>query len=162
MTPMVFTEIGLNPALKMLPPEMDSVAARAMVIAICLQESKLLYRRQMNDGPARGFAQFEMGGGILGVLTHAQTRPHIEHVLTTLGYNHSLETSYAAIEHNDVLCAAFARLLLWTVPGALPGETSAQLGWTQYLSAWRPGKPHHATWGICFERGWASAKGGVR
>jgi len=39
---------------------------------------------------------------------------------------------------------SFARLLLWTLPSALP--TTADEGWTQYLDAWRPGKPHPATW----------------
>lgn len=49
-------------------------------------------------------------------------------------------------KHNDVLAAVFARLLLWTLPDALPDVHSYEDGWHQYVSAWRPGKPHPATW----------------
>jgi hypothetical protein len=163
MTPSLFISLGLEPVLKFLPLRMDSPEARAMVLAICLQESRFIHRRQMNGGPARGFAQFEHGGGIVGVLNHVQTRSHIMRVLDALGYDYGSDTSYAAIEHNDVLCAAYSRLLLWTLPGALPVEGNAQLAWMQYMEAWRPGKPHRDTWDAYFAQAWATVKltGGV-
>lgn len=48
---------------------MDSAAARCQMLAIGLQESRLQHRRQ-NGGPARGFWQFEKGGGVKGILFH--------------------------------------------------------------------------------------------
>lgn len=53
----------LDPALKLLP-SMDSVRARMMLLAIGLQESRFEHRRQLGNGPARGFWQFESGGGV--------------------------------------------------------------------------------------------------
>jgi hypothetical protein len=158
MTPARFIEIGLEPALEMLPAKMDSPEARAMVLAICLQESRFKHRRQMEGGPARGWAQFEHAGGIVGVLNHMQTRPHIMRVLDALGYDYGSDTSYAAIEHNDVLCAAYARLNLWWLPQALPAEGATQAAWIQYINAWRPGKPHRDTWDQYFADAWAVVK----
>lgn len=53
---------------------------------------------------------------------------------------------HAALEHDDVLAAAFARLLLWTDPFRLPTKSDAAGGWDLYLRTWRPGKPHPARW----------------
>lgn len=57
MTPQEFNEHVLDPALKRL----DSVPARVMLIAIALQESRLIHRWQVINskrpnvkGPARG------------------------------------------------------------------------------------------------------------
>lgn len=159
MTPSLFIDTALVPALALLPEKMNSREAWAMVVAVCLQESQFRYRRQMGNGPARGWAQFEHGtevtrGGVTGVLMHPTSRPHIRHVLDVLGYDYSADTSYAAIEHNDVLCAAYARLLLWTLPQALPQIGDAQRGWDQYIAAWRPGMPRRESWDEYFYRAW--------
>jgi hypothetical protein len=70
----------LPAAAELLPPAMmKSPRAWAMLLAIGLQESKFLHRRQVVDakkhtfGPARGFWQFERGGGTAGVLQHTKT-----------------------------------------------------------------------------------------
>lgn len=162
MTPESFIQNALVPALRILPLKMDSPAARAMILAICLQESRLKYRRQVN-GPARGYAQFEQGGGVRGVLTHPVTKPHIQVVLTTLDYSPDSDAMdcYVAIEHNDILAAAFARLLLWTLPQALPVQNAAGSGWTQYMEAWRPGKPVRETWNGFYEQAWEIVLTGV-
>lgn len=153
MTPETFLEIALLPALAILPDKMDSPEARAQVIAICLQESRLEHRRQIG-GPARGFAQFELGGGVRGVLNHPATKTLIRNVLDELAYDHVADTSYHAIEHNDVLACCYARLLLWTLPQPLPGRGEADEAWEQYLEAWRPGKPHRQTWNGFYEQAW--------
>ena len=49
-------DVVIPAALHMLPGHMDSPEARAMLLAIGLQESKLTYRRQVG-GPAHGFWQ---------------------------------------------------------------------------------------------------------
>lgn len=51
----LITTQAIEPALSLLPARMDSSRARAMLLAIGLQESRFEYRRQMNNGPARGF-----------------------------------------------------------------------------------------------------------
>lgn len=140
----------------LLPPPMCTRPAKAMIHAIATQESRLAHRRQLG-GPARGFWMFEHGGGVRGVLTHPASRSHIRSVLDALCYDYAPETSYHAIEHNDVLACAYARLLLWTLPEALPGEGEADEGWNQYMAAWRAGKPHRETWNAFFDQGWAIA-----
>lgn len=135
----------LPAAESLLPPTMASMQARAMLLAIGMQESRFEYRRQ-SWGPARGFWQFELGGGIKGVATHKATEGHLRRVLLGMQYDEAHDTSHRAIEHNDVLAAVYARLLLWTNPGPLPLSTDPDEGWKQYIATWRPGKPHRGTW----------------
>jgi hypothetical protein len=143
----------LPAAYALLPTEMGSQAASAMLLAIGLQESEFEHRHQVG-GPAHGFWQFERGGGVHGVLAHSATAPHIDKILRLLKYNVSTGDCYTAIEHNDVLAACFARLLLWTVPRPLPGADEADAGWQQYLDSWRPGRPHYSTWATYYEMAW--------
>ena len=155
MTPFIHTRI-LPAAFSLLPPEMDTRAARAMLLAIGLQESRFEHRRQVG-GPACGFWQFEQGGGVKGVCTHAATRGHLDAALCALRYDGLVDNHaglYAVIEHNDVVAAVCARLLLWTVPAPLPSRADGPSGWLQYLQAWRPGKAHPTTWGGYFARAW--------
>lgn len=145
----------LPAALSMLPGKLDTSSARAMLLAIALQESdKLRARSQYHGGPAHGFWQFERGGGVRGVLANAGTRAMLAPVLHTLVYPDDVDACYAAITHSDVLACCFARLLLWTVPGALPRMDEADRGWSQYVAGWRPGKPHPATWQENFDEAW--------
>lgn len=150
----MFTAFGpiYKAACALLPPQMDSLAAKAMLIAIAMQESRWDHRRQIG-GPARGFFQFEFAG-IRGVLNHKASKPVIYSVLDRLDYDHLTGTSYTAIEHNDVLAFAYARCLLWTLPDPLPDSTEVFDGWEQYVSAWRPGRPNKATWGKFFSAAW--------
>lgn len=140
---------------------MDTPAARAMLLSIGLQESRFLYRRQQNFGPARGFWQFERDGGVRGVINHELTRAHLDAALQALRYpklvarkKNQTATLHAAIEHNDVLACVFARLLLWTVPGTLPTRNQDARGWDQYLNGWRPGAPHIDTWAAFYSEAW--------
>ena len=143
----------LTPALSMLPPHMDTHSARAMLLAIGLQESRFQHRRQIR-GPARGWWQFEVGG-VRGILTHTLTRRPITEVLHRLGYRDNEATGiHPIIEHNDILAAAFARLNLWWLPQALPSPVQPVQGWDQYIEAWRPGKPHSHTWERHFQAAW--------
>ena len=157
---MAFTAFGpiYKATVALLPPRMDSPEAKAMLIAIAMQESRWDERRQIG-GPARGFFQFELGtpatrGGVTGVLLHKSAGPLIKHVLDRLDYDHTPNTSFTAIEHNDVLAFAYARCLLWTLPRLLPLRDEADEGWEQYIEAWRPGKPHRATWSKFFNDAW--------
>ena len=151
----------LPAAFALLPDRLDSPEARGQVMAIGMHESKFLVRRQYQGGPARGFWQFERDGGVKGVLRHDASHFLAESVLAVLGYS-ALATPaeiHAALEHNDVLAAAFARLLLWTDPHPLPLSGDRDAGWALYQSAWRPGKPRVTDWPSDFTEGWNSLDG---
>ena len=154
---------AIRPALRLLPAPMTSREALVMMFAIGLQESRMVHRYQLmlgqdgkelrNDdgtvkkGPARGLAQFEKGGGVRGVLTHHASKRHAFSVLGGLGYMDVTEHAvWEALEHDDVLAFALARLLLWTDPYPLPKMDDPWRAWDLYLRVWRPGRPHPDTW----------------
>jgi hypothetical protein len=152
MTPEIHLATAINPALSVLPERMDSIPAKAMLLAIAMQESGLRHRAQVG-GPARGFYQFEPIG-VSGVQQHHATSEF------SAGVNHTFLYSpndvYSAIEHNDALAAAYARLLLWSLPDALPGgRMDMDEGWRIYVKAWRPGKPHPERWASNWRAAWA-------
>ena len=147
------TGCAINPALKLLPEKMDSKEARVMLLAIGLQESRLTYRVQVSPnmpgmkGPARGLWQFERGGGCVGVLTHKATREYAKKICAALDVPADSGSVWAELEHNDILSAAFARLLLYSDPQPLPALTDSMAGWRLYaLRTWRPGSPRPETW----------------
>lgn len=135
--------LAIDPAISLLTDRMSSRTGKVMLIAIALQESRAKYRAQIG-GPARGYWQFERGGGTYGVLKHHASAAHAKRVCETLDIKAETYAVYDAIEYNDVLAAALARLLLWTLPQPLPA--TREEGWAQYIEAWRPGKPHPSTW----------------
>lgn len=145
MTLSEIIKTGIDPALALLPAKMDTPAARVMLLAIGLQESRFIHRRQIG-GPARGFWQFEKGGGVRGVLTHASTRKLARLVCKASCVPATADAVYDALDKDDVLAAACARLLLWSDPKALPALGDAESAWALYLRTWRPGKPHPQTW----------------
>lgn len=137
---------AVEPGLALLPAAMDTPRARIQLLAIGLQESRFQYRRQKNDGPAMGFWQFERGGGVKGVLTHKASRDLAAQACRARDVEPLATPVWEALERDDVLAAVFARLLLWTDPGALPAIGDAAGAWAYYLRTWRPGKPHRHTW----------------
>lgn len=141
---------AILPAYEILPARMASPEATVMLLAIGLQESRLTHRRQIG-GPARGLWQFEKNGGVRGVLQHPSTYVHSRVVCDVFGIAEERNTLlaarvYDALETNDVLAAAFARLLLWTDPRPLPALGDGDGAWAYYIRNWRPGKPHPRTW----------------
>lgn len=146
----------LPAAFSLLPPQMATPQAAAMLLAIGLQESGFNVRRQYAGGPARGWWQFELAGTV-GALEHPASRVSAQGVLAVLGYAPaSPKDVHAALEHNDILAAAIARLYLWTDSGLLPqSPADASDGWLQYQRTWRPGKPRPETWDAHFTAGWA-------
>lgn len=137
--------------IRHLPERMFSEKAVVMLLAIGEQESKFMHRRQIG-GPARGFWQFEQGGGVAGVLRHHATRDIAANVCADLQYKPDGREVYEALADNDILAACFARLLLWTLPDALPGIGDEEGAWNQYIESWRPGKPHPKQWGKSYAR----------
>lgn len=144
--------LAIQPAMDLLPKVMDSARARVMLLTIGMQESRFLYRRQMGNGPARGFWQFERGtqaskGGVWGVYLHKESRDHLKALCKVRKTDFDPDAIWRALEHDDVLAAGVARLLLWTDAQPLPAVDDMEGAWKLYADrAWRPGKPHKKTW----------------
>lgn len=143
----------VGPALQLLPVGMDSPKARVLLLAIALQESRFEHRRQLVGnppkpiGPAKSFWQAEMGGGMVrGVRTHSKTASITQKILQARGVANNDADIWDAIEHDDVLACALARLLLFTDPQPLPEIGNVNGAWDTYVRVWRPGKPHRASW----------------
>lgn len=152
MTPAAALSNVIGPALALLPSVMDSPEARVLLVGISLQESELKERRQLVGspprpiGPAKGLWQFEAYGGCRGVIQHAASRYWMHSVCTARGVQFAATALWNAIEHDDVLAAATARLLLFTDPRRLPSLGDEQGAWHLYIRTWRPGRPHPHTW----------------
>lgn len=142
-------------ALGLLPARMDTLAARAMLLAIGLQESRFEHRVQIG-GPAHGYWQFEMGGGCAGVLRHPAVSKLMRGVCTERCVVPYVSNLYQAIVDDDILACCAARLLLYTLPDPLPAQNEREEGWRQYTEAWRPGAPHRHTWDAFYDRAWLS------
>lgn len=141
---MPYPKDAVKESYKLLPLKMDSPFARINQAAIGQQESGYLVRRQYGNGPARGYWQFEEGGGVKGVMEHKATSELARSVCHARGVPFVRRTVWEALETDDVLAAAFCRLLMWTDSGKLP--TSEADGWAMYARTWRPGKPHPDKW----------------
>lgn len=137
---------ALRDAAQLLPPKLDSVKARVMLAAIGLQESRFEQRRQLVGspprpvGPAKSYWQGEQGGGMVqGVRTHKATRDMASEVYRARGVPANNLAIWNAIEYDDVLAAALARLLLYSDPYSLPEVGDVEGAWKLYLRTWRPG-----------------------
>jgi len=151
-------ELAIKPAYSILPQRMNTPDATRMLVAIAWQESLAKYRVQ-RQGPAVGYWQFELNGGIRGVLRHPATATFAKDALQILDYNVLAKMRqpvrtltpqddeckswdaliYDALPYDAVLAAVFARLLLWTLPLSLPTKTQPRNAFLQYIDAWRPG-----------------------
>ena len=146
---------AITPALALLPARMSSPEAEVMLLAIGLQESRFQHRRQLvgspprPTGPAKSLWQAEQGGGMVaGLLRYHDDRVRDLAVglCAVRGVDPSPREVWDAIEHDDVLAAGLARLLLFTDPGRLPKLGDVDGAWQLYLRTWRPGKAKPETW----------------
>lgn len=148
---------AVNEAFALLPAKLDTKSARTQHAAIGFQESSFQYRRQIitverdgkrvnvPEGPAVSYWQFERGG-IRGVINFYRTdvQAWARGVCKARGVAFDVESVWTAMQTDDVLGAAFARLLMYTDAAAVPVVRSE--GWAMYLRTWRPGKPHPDKW----------------
>lgn len=144
-------ETAIMPALELLPERMNNKKAIVMMIAIGLQESRLIHRKQIG-GPAKGLYQFERGGGVRGVLNHPTTKQLAHDLCVGLMGTSDQEAVYDELEFSDVMASIFCRLLLWTDPKSLPAVGDVQGAWDLYIRVWRPGKPHRGTWNALYTK----------
>lgn len=142
----------VDAALLQLPPKMTSDKARVMLLAIGQQESRFEFRRQLGNGPARGFWQFELGtraskGGVWGVYLHMLSAGPLVELCNLHKVIATPEAIWRELETNDVFAAGVARLMLWTDSQSLPALGNAAGAWNTYaVRVWRPGRPHRETW----------------
>lgn len=150
--------VMIDAALALLPTQMDSREARVMLRAIGWQESRFTHRFQVvagkpgEKGPARGFWQFERGGGCVGVLKHPASSYWMHHLCKLRCCAPSLTALWLQIETDDVLAAGAARLLLFTDPKRLPALGDETGAWALYERVWRPGRPHRDTWAQAYQQ----------
>lgn len=137
---------AIEPALLLLPARMTSPPAEVLLLAIGLQESQFVHRRQLGGGPGRSYWQGELTGGMILVLGHDVTKKDARALCAARGVPATPSAVYAAIEHDDILAAGLARLLLWSDPFRLPALGDAAGAWDLYIRTWRPGKPRPADW----------------
>lgn len=150
-TPIDALREAVIPGLALLPPSFDSLPARLLVLVICMQESNLRDRWQVIDrarpgvkGPARGLPQFERGseskgGGVTGVTKHPASRDPLRKVCAARGVAFHPNAIWKAIETDDLLACALARLLLYTDPRPLPAVGDMLGAFAYYEHNWRPG-----------------------
>lgn len=162
MTPISSALDAIGSACLLLPEQMRGADATRFLIAAGLQESRLEHRWQVLDGgrkgPARGLWQFEQGGGVKGVLTHPASRYWAHQVCAHFNIAPTPSAVWMELERNDVLAAAFARLLLFTDPKRIP--TDEDDAWQAYAKRlWRPGALRRQPRGIRekWARNWAAA-----
>ena len=156
MTPREVRNGPVAEALLLLPAKMTSPQAELMLLAIGLQESELKHRRQHGNGPARSLWQGEQGGGMVAGLLgfHNQDVQDLARGLCAVrGVPAQPRAVWEAIEHDDVLAAGLARLLLFTDPARLPKLGDVEGAWQLYLRTWRPG---------AFTRGTAAKRAELR
>lgn len=141
---MSYPKAAVDMAFQLLPIEMDTRPARVILAAIGFQESGYQVRIQYGNGPARSYWQFEKGG-IKGVMLHTASVRLAVSVCEARGVEFNSSAIWKAMETDDVLGAAFARLLMYTDPFPLPD--AAGEAWEMYAKRlWRPGKPHPDKW----------------
>lgn len=139
-------------AFALLPSAMNTPAAQVNLLTIGLQESLFEFRRQLGDGPARGFWQFEEGNaksraGVYGVMNHASSKEHMKRICANFGVEFTTPAVWTALETNDVLACCAARLLMYTDAAKLPQCGDQDVAWKMYAErVWRPGKPHPDKW----------------
>lgn len=152
MSPEFFYDFIVSPGLTHLEKvagTVRSAEANVLVMAIAGQESRWRERLQIG-GPARSFWQFEIGGGVAGVL--AQAPSQMERLCDSLNIPKYQLTIFEAMAWNDTLACGMARLLLWSDPRPLPAVGQLEAAWEYYIKNWRPGLPHRETWDVVYSK----------
>lgn len=148
-TPAAVLHEVIEPAAGLLPYRLDSDRARLLGLAIMIQETGLRTRIQYVIGPERGahgLAQFEKGGGVRGVLKHPRTVVLAADVCRQRHVAPTEAAVWDALLDDDLLAAAFTRLLLYTDRAPLPAVGNVKGAWAYYKRNWRPGKPRPDDW----------------
>ena len=156
-TPQTVLAKVIVPALALLPANMDTPEARAMLVAIGGQESG--YRtRQQNGGPARGMWQDERPVEQL-LLTNQASAAEVHALCKSRAVAPVASDMYWAVGTDDVFAAGIARLILWCDLEPLPAVGDQDAAWACYLRVWGPGKPRPADWPANYRAALAAVTG---
>lgn len=154
MKPQLFLAHVIRPGLAVLADasalRVQSPEAEVLLLAIATQESALRHRTQVG-GPARGFWQFERGGGLAGILNHHRTAAPLRALCAALTLPADLDGLWAALPYCDLLQVGAARLLLWSDAAPLPKIGAKDAAWDCYIRNWRPGKPSRMRWDAAYD-----------
>jgi hypothetical protein len=144
MNPRLFLDITILPVLTAMGE--DRIEDRAvLLLAIALQESDLVYRRQKHSGPARSFWQIEPPTACDCCERYEPSQLLRMDLFTTWPGIVPVDF-YNSLEYNDNLACAVAAGLLYLCPMLLPILGQQEVSWHYYLKAWRPGKPRPYAW----------------
>lgn len=132
----------------------QSVKAMVQIIATGLQESQVMFRKQVPSGPARGFLQIEPPTAIAAYDKDAYLRGELMNL--RLNTTQLLPTNTTAArrnylanvcELNDPACVLIGRSIMWLDPSPIPEIGDVEGAWDFYaLKTWRPGKPRPEHW----------------
>jgi hypothetical protein len=155
MNPSTFVHSVIRSGLRFMAATLgnarvDSPEAELLLLAIALQESGCTHRAQIK-GPARGYWQFERGGGFGGILAHPRTGPLIKTLIDELDLPGDADELWQALPQSELLQTCFARLLLWSDNAPLPAIGAKDTAWAIDLRNWRPGKPGRDRWDVSYQ-----------
>lgn len=144
MTPSDALTTLIRPTLAKVGPPFESPDAECLLLAIGLQESGFLTRRQQ-PGPAHGFWQFETEA-VNEFVRNGDER--LQQAAWDTGVPNRMADLYQAIlsQDGDAAACLMARDLLWHDPHTLPHVGDQHASWWYYLRNWRPGKPSLTRW----------------
>ena len=148
MSPRNFLVRAIEPGLALVPGYMVSDAARVLLMAIAGQEMGLSQRAQIvASGPPPGLGYWSFQAD--GTADVMQRQPSLmAAICATLDV--PTTSVWTALQYNDALACAVARLCLWTDPAPLPAIGDQAGGWNYYLTNWRPGRPDQSRWGAAY------------
>lgn len=115
---------------------LHSDAAVELLLGTALQESKLVYRRQLGDGPARGLFQMEMATHDDIWDNYLRYRSTLRNAVLQLKSDPKAAAG-DELTNNDAYAAAMARVLYKRAPKALPGAGDVEAMaayWKQYYN----------------------------
>lgn len=138
----------LNPALALLPESLSGREAEVLLLTTGLAASGFRNRRDARS-QGRGYWRAEPDGVMVGgVLRAVQTRDLAVAVCDARQVPPIAERVYSALEHDDVLAAALARLLLWSDPAGLPPLGDEAGAWACYQRHWAVDESDRRSWAI--------------
>jgi hypothetical protein len=129
-----------------------SEAAAELLLGTALQESRLVYRKQLNGGPGRGLFQMEMATHDDIVKNYLNFRAKLKNSIQQLRFDID-GSAEKELTENDSYAAAMARIQYKRAPDALPvvGDVEGMAAYwkmyyntplgggtvTQYISVWK-------------------------
>lgn len=149
--PVDFLKDTLLPALEDCKEPLKATSipeAAVLLLAIAIQESQLLYRKQFDGGPARGLFQMEPGDRAMMALLMKKNHT-LRKMLPT--ENHEVMWKMLEDPENDKYAVYIARAALKTDPDPLPKLGDMEGAWAAYVKHWRPGKPRKEKWALSYE-----------